>query len=111
MSLENIIPRLWCLLWEGNLLNIDNIELTKKEIKNVKKKYEKNLYNVDTNMIKFTINDQTFFDILLAEIRENQTLPQLSGKRKCLKKKLNYTKAFSNQKKNLTEQKLNTSWH
>ena len=81
------------------LLNIDNIELTKKEIENVKIKYEKNLYNVDTNMIKFTIDDQTFLDILLAEMRENQTLPQLSGKRKCLKKKLNYTKAFSNQSK------------
>ena len=64
-------------------------------IKNVKKQYAclvyntENLCNVDTNMIQFTINDQTFLAILLAEIRgKSTTYSTFKQKRKCLKKKI-----------------------
>ena len=74
--------------WKFNtslLLDKDYIELTKQVIKNVKKQYAclvyntENLCNVDTNMIQFIINNQTFLDILLAEILKKLFTPFLGN--------------------------------
>lgn len=99
--------------WKFNtslLLDKDYIELTKQVIKNVKKQYAclvyntENLCNVDTNMIQFTINDQTFLDILLAEIRGKSISYSTFKKKKMLEKEIELEKGILELEKNLTEQ-------
>ena len=99
--------------WKFNtslLLDKDYIELTKQVIKNVKKQYAclvyntENLCNVDTNMIQFTINDQTFLDILLAEINGKSISYSTFKKKKMLEKEIELEKGILELEKNLTEQ-------
>ena len=76
------------------LLDKDDIEFN---IKKSDKEYKeticltcvqyRNLCNVDTNMIQFTINDKAFLDFLLVKKGGNQSLTQLSRKIKYLKKR------------------------
>ena len=49
---------------------------------------QKNLCNVDSNMIQFTINDRTFLDILLAEIRGISMSDSTFKKKKMLEKEI-----------------------
>ena len=57
-----------------------------------------NLCNVDTNMIQFTINDQSFLDILLVEIRENSIF--YSTFKKMLEKEIELEKGILKLEKN-----------
>ena len=60
-----------------------------------------NLCNVDTNMIQFIINDQTFLDILLAEIRGKSISYSTFKKKKMLEKEIELEKGFLELEKKL----------
>ena len=60
-----------------------------------------NLCNVDTNMIQFIINDQTFLDILLAEIRGKSISYSTFKKEKMLEKEIELEKGILKVEKKL----------
>ena len=68
-----------------------------------------NLCNVDTNIIEFTINDQTFLDILLAEIRRKSISYSKFKKKEMLEKEIESEKGIFELENNLTEQ-LSEEW-
>lgn len=99
----------------NNSLLTDNeyVTLIKEEINKVKLQYACPIYeresvtNIDNELIQFTINDQTFLDILLTEIRGKSISFAAFKKKQINKKEKQLEKDILNLELNLTDQNIN----